>query len=256
MLGLASSSANCLDEESVSIPSDALSLESGTPSECSCSRGTSMPYSLSCSEAEDEGCINVETGLPCPLDPTHPAEQRSLAALETGRVTRRAIMELLDMLPRLGRPIHTVPGHGYVMPPRSFSTGAYARGPSAGTMRTLRDFPLSSLLLARVVRSCAPNCAFSSLTLTRNLMSNMHRDSYNSRWSPNILIPLSDFLEGGIWVEDAHGDVLLEPQGPSGRVVAIQPPFTLLWPRSRHATLPWRGERLLLIGYHIGQLPD
>ena len=254
VLGVASSSANCLDEESVSEGTLGSRSVSGTVRDSPCSQGTSLPYSMTDSDDVAEGGINVETsGLPSPLNITHPAELRSREALENGLVTRQAIMELLDLLPHSGRPIQTVPGHGYVMSPRSFTTGAYARGPNAGTMRTLRDFPISSLLLARIIRSCAPTCTFSSLTLSRNLMSNMHRDSYNSRLSPNILIPLSHFLDGGLWVEDAQGDVLLEQNGPTGRVVSIQPPYTLFWPRARHATLPWRGDRLLLIGYHISQ---
>ena len=254
VLGVASSSANCLDEESLSEGSLGSYSASNNLGDSPCSRGTSLPYSMTDSEDVEDGGINVATsGLPSPLHIDHPAELRSLAALETGQVTRQAIMELLDLLPHSGRPIQAVPGHGYVLSPRSFTTGAYARGPNAGTMRTLREFPVTSQLLASVVRSCAPDCTFSSLTLTRNLMSNMRRDSYNSRFSPNILIPLSHFLDGGLWVEDAQGDVLLEHDGPRGRVVSIQPPYTLLWPRVRHATLPWRGDRLLLIGFHISQ---
>ena len=95
---------------------------------------------------------------------------------------------------------------GHTQPPRCFSTGAYARGPNTGLMRGMNDFPFTSLLLARIIRSCAPENRFSSITLLRNLFSSMHRDSYNSRWSPNILVPLSSFAQGGLWVEDPAGE--------------------------------------------------
>ena len=120
-----------------------------------------------------------------------------------------------------------------------------------GLMRAMHDYPFVSLLLARILRSCAPDNRFSSITLLRNLYSNMHRDSYNSRYSPNILVPLSCFTQGGLWTEDPSGDMVLERDGPVGRELPLQRPFTILQPHQRHATLPWRGERLILVGYHI-----
>ena len=44
---------------------------------------------------------------------------------------------------------------------------------------------------------------------------------------------------------------MLERDGPVGRELPIVRPFTILQPHQRHATLPWRGERLILVGYHI-----
>ena len=100
VLGVASSSANYLDEESVSEGTLGSRSVSGTFRDSPCSQGTSLPYSMTDSDDVAEGGINVETsGLPSPLNITHPAELRSREALENGLVTRQAIMELLDLLP-------------------------------------------------------------------------------------------------------------------------------------------------------------
>ena len=269
VLGLASSSANRLDDEdfnSADLRSSSAADSSGSSqrrlpspvnsSDSSDTCDTSMPYSPSASEASQGSAINVETSGLATLQlqvVAHPAEIRSRELLQLGAVTGRSMSLLLDLLPHAGRPIQQVPGHGYTQQPRHFSSGAYAHGPNAGLLRSTQDFPYTSLLLARIIRSCAPEHTFSSLSLTRNLMSRMHRDSYISRRSPNILIPLSRFAQGGLWVEDAQGEVVLEQAGPAGREVPLQRPYTCLWSHLRHATLPWRGDRLILIGYHIGQ---
>ena len=210
------------------------------------------------SEASEGYCTNIETSLPdlpsTPVAP-HPAEVRSQAMLASGRVSGAAITALLDLLPHTGRPIQHMPGHGHALPPRCFNTGAYARGPNTGLMRAMHDYPYSSLLLARIIRSCAPDNHFSSITLLRNLFSSMHRDSYNSRRSPNVLVPLSHCTQGGLWVEDPQGSMVLEQDGPPGREIPLRRPYAILWPHQRHATLPWQGERLVLVGYHISQAP-
>ena len=266
VLGLASRAADVLDTESVS-DAELQDSERSSPSDCLVAGGsqelvpspadtcTSMPYSPTDSEAPAEYCINVETPLPYRpslADTMHPAEVRSLDILASGCASGAAVTSLLNLLPHTGRPIQAMSGHVHLHPPRSFSTGAYARGPNTGLMRGMHDYPFTSLLLARIVRSCAPEHCFSSVTLLRNLFSNMHRDSFNSRWSPNILVPLSHFEQGGLWVEDPSGELALEQGGPVGRVLPIVRPYTILWPQLRHATLPWQGDRLLLVGYHIG----
>ena len=249
VLGLASSAAGVLDSE---VDTPAGSDSSASPT----STLTTLPYSPT-SDSSRCSCINIDmSDLPRvhSATPQSPAERRARLLLESGSVTGQAITDLLDLLPHSGRPIHQEPGHGYTQQPRQFTTGAYAHGPNAGLLRAVHAYPLSTLLLSRIIRSCAPDCRFSSIALTRNLMSSMHRDSFNSRHTPNILIPLSHHQHGGLWVEDAAGDTALAPNGPLGRSVLIQRPYTILWPHLRHATLPWRGNRLVLIGYHIGQI--
>ena len=250
VLGLASSAADVLDPNT-----DADTPASSRSNAGLSSPSTSVPYSPS-SSASHGSCINIDmSALPqmhTALPPS-PAENMARTLLSSGAVTGRDVSGLLDLLPHSGRPVHQELGHGFTQQPRQFTAGAYAHGPNAGIMRTTRDYPLSTLLLSRVMQSCAPGCCFSSLTLTRNLLSSMHRDSYNSRLTPNILVPLSHFQHGGLWIEDAAGDIALGPDGPLGRDMPILRPYTILWPHQRHATLPWRGDRLVLIGYHIGQ---
>ena len=176
VLGLASSAADVLD----------LDTEGDTPvnSDPSASPGssvTSVPYSPSSGASRGSG-INVDMSDIPPVHPTttqSPAERMARELLASGTVTGQAMTELLDLLPHTGRPIHQEQGHGYTQRPRQFLTGAYARGPNTGLMRSVHSFPLTTLLMSRIMRSCAPAAV--------------------SPASPC----LAHFLQGGLWVEDA-----------------------------------------------------
>ncbi|CAE7519225.1 dnajb6-b [Symbiodinium sp. CCMP2592] len=82
----------------------------------------------------------------------------------------------------------------------------------------------------------------------------VHRDSNNDDSHCNILLKLSEFQGGAVWVE---GDGDIEVTDPKGRVLKGH---ELSWENNKitldarnlyHATLPWTGRRLVLVGYHV-----
>ena len=78
----------------------------------------------------------------------------------------------------------------------------------------------------------------------------LHADSNNAD-TPNLLIPLSHFEGGHLFVEDGNGNYMLDQQGPTGYVHLVTLPFLTFDAAKRHLVLPWAGRRLILGAYHI-----
>ena len=109
----------------------------------------------------------------------------------------------------------------------------------------MRTFPWFTRLLACIARTQVPGIQFSTVSINRNCVARIHRDSHNQAFIPNHLIPLSHFL----WLEQMQGPIVLD--GIPGVALPIQLPYTSFDPRLRHATLPWEGTRTVLIALHI-----
>ena len=54
-----------------------------------------------------------------------------------------------------------------------------------------------------------------------------------------------------LWVEALEGDISWEPGRPAGAVRDIQHLYVSRPPCLTHATCPWRGNRVVLVGHHI-----
>eukprot|EP00439_Symbiodinium_sp_Y106_P072398 s3590_g13.t1 len=134
--------------------------------------------------------------------------------------------------------------------PKTFLTGAWARGPHGGLSRHFRDYPVTSRLLAAIIRAIDPDFRFSSCTLSRNTCAKPHRDSHNSPGSMNLIIPCSRFEGGGLWLQHGSGTTALDSSGPPGFVMDVCSPLRFA-PSDLHATLPWQGCRLVLIAFHV-----
>ena len=82
----------------------------------------------------------------------------------------------------------------------------------------------------------------------------MHRDSNNDASHPNILVKLSDFEGGEVWVEGEGSVEMLHPKGHvlKGRSLPwVDGKISLDARNCYHATLPWSGRRVVLVGYTI-----
>ena len=64
-------------------------------------------------------------------------------------------------------------------------------------------------------------------------------------------MPLSQFTAGELWLEHPQGDTRLDSL--RGRLLPIAAPCVSFDPRTRHATMPWSGTRVVLIAFHIRQ---
>ena len=100
---------------------------------------------------------------------------------------------------------------------------------------------------------------WSTFSIHRNLNVKKHRDSHNARDKDSYLIPISDFKDGGLWIqlkadEEAETEDIVILEGERGFVKSFQSeegnkqviPFD---PRRWHATRQWSGNRLVLAVY-------
>ena len=70
--------------------------------------------------------------------------------------------------------------------------------------------------------------------------------------TPNILIPLSVFEGGHLFIEDDDGIYELDAGGPRGNVHPVTLPFLSFNASKRHLVLPlWSRRRLILGAYHV-----
>ena len=135
--------------------------------------------------------------------------------------------------------------------PKSICFGAFVFGSQAGLHNTTRTHVWVVRLLCSIVRSLCDEALFSNVFLSLNIPSAPHKDSNNHACVNNILIPLSVWEGGELWVSSPRGSTSLEPGGEPGHVHVIEPPCLQFDARRLHAVLPWSGDRYLLGAFHI-----
>ena len=134
---------------------------------------------------------------------------------------------------------------------RAFYAGGYRKGGIFGLRKHCKDFPNVIRVLTALLRRTVPSVPFTSLAVLDGVQSGPHKDLMNSS-SPNIVIPLSSFEGGGVWIEDgSHSDVREVHGCPVRGRVADFSLGHILVPASTcyHQTEPWTGRRVVLIGY-------
>ena len=177
------------------------------------------------------------------------------SCFEQGAVTWMQLEAIMSALPDEPKMRWKQETNQDMATPKSFMTGAWARGPQVGLTRNLKNYPQVSRLLAHILRGVDPNFQFSSCTMARNVSSKPHRDSYNAEGSWNLVVPCSSYQGGEVWVQHEAGATWLSPQGEPGTLWDTHTPLRFD-PKQRHATAPWGGDRLVLIGYHVRHISD
>ena len=134
---------------------------------------------------------------------------------------------------------------------RAFYAGGYRKGGIFGLRKHCKDFPRVIRVLTALLRRAVPSIPFTSIAVLDGVQSGPHKDLMNSS-SPNIVIPLSAFEGGGVWVGDSSASEVREVHGcpMRGRVADFSLGHILV-PASTcyHQTEPWTGRRVVLIGY-------
>ena len=175
-------------------------------------------------------------------------------AMDRGFVTWSELQGWFDVLPE-GELERGGAQAGTDRPLRSakvFVTGAFSRASFHGIRKGTRSFPWLTCLLCSIVRNIAPQHQFTTLSWARNVLTMAHRDSHNDIDSCNLVLPCSNFDQGELWQEAPQGEISLSPNGPRGTLLATTRPC-LFHPRQLHATMPWSGDRLILVAFHIRQ---
>ena len=86
----------------------------------------------------------------------------------------------------------------------------------------------------------------------------MHKDIYNDAF-PNLVVALSEFTHGEIWQEDPSGPVYRSVQGAPRAGVLLdvaKAPVVLQAHSCFHATEPWEGNRVVLVGFSVRHVQD
>ena len=134
---------------------------------------------------------------------------------------------------------------------RAFYSGGKNKGGVFGLRKSCLAFPRVVRVLTSLLRQAVPHLPFTSLAILDQVQSGPHRDLLNS-FSPNVVIPLTSFEGGGIWIENQSGATQRVVQGKplSGNVCDFSLGHVLVPARTcYHQTEPWSGRRVVLVGY-------
>ena len=125
------------------------------------------------------------------------AESIALACLVRGQATAEDLKALSDALPD---EIRVREADKPQEDQKSFTTGVYIHGDQVGVRRNVRMFPLSTRLLAEIMRSNFAGQVFSSLAFFREVHQPPRKDTTNGPHD-NLLLACSSFENGGLWTE-------------------------------------------------------
>ncbi|CAE7762214.1 unnamed protein product [Symbiodinium sp. CCMP2592] len=156
---------------------------------------------------------------------------------------------------------------GKYLPAADNNYGMFRFGGRVGVTRATVERPWLAKILLRLLTERAPDAEFASVFISINNEREVHIDRNNAMGTLNYILPVVMPKRGGeIWQELRNGDVvsgrILELQSKEGRVrYGCSYPLQegqvfYLNPHRRHAVLPWKGERLVIVGYTPGVLQN
>ena len=139
-------------------------------------------------------------------------------------------------------------------PDAAFTAGMYRHGGVVGLRASRHDLRASIQALTAYVRQCDASHVFTSVAVFFNTASPPHRDTQNEN-TPNLVLKLSSFSGGGLWIEDSCGSVerLVSGKPTLGKILNFQDGKLYVQAREKwHATEPWEGSRVVLVAYNLG----
>ena len=178
------------------------------------------------------------------------------------KVDETVVEHLFELLPdqRISRKIDDCEHAG--LPPKAWASGVYRHGGVLVVRNSTKDYPLATKVVNLFIQEkLGEQACWSTFSIHRNLNVKKHRDSHNARDKVSYLTPISDFKDGGLWVqlkadEEAEKEGIVILDGERGTVKSFQSeegskqviPFD---PRRWHATRQWSGNRLVLAVYNV-----
>ncbi|CAE7844528.1 unnamed protein product, partial [Symbiodinium sp. KB8] len=188
------------------------------------------------------GVPNTTKGNPICFD--HNLGKCTLILETNSFVSSEQILELFDKLPK-EEPNRGADGGG-----ASFTTGAFSRVKS-GLRANCARFPCLTRLLGRFVQQVDAGHVFTTIVIMDSVMTVPHRDAMNAPY-PNMVVPLSKFEGGSIWVESGDGDVRRQFDGQMHTGIELPVATSAVKfdaRRSKHLTCSWTGRRVVLIAF-------
>ncbi|OLP91197.1 hypothetical protein AK812_SmicGene27151 [Symbiodinium microadriaticum] len=96
-------------------------------------------------------------------------------------------------------------------PPKAWASGVYRHGGVLGVRNSTKDYPLATKVVNWFIQEkLGEHACWSTFSMHRNLNVKKHRDSHNARDKASYLIPISDFKDGGLWVQLKTGEEVKE----------------------------------------------
>ncbi|CAE7228639.1 RE1, partial [Symbiodinium sp. CCMP2456] len=141
--------------------------------------------------------------------------------------------------------------------------GVFRHGGRVGLTKATYDHPWIAEIFVKALVGRCPEAEFSAVYVSVNTTREIHIDSNNLTGMSNYVYPLAmPSKGGGLWIELADGDVvrgkIVEMQdkkghGHFGCVQPLLPGHVVSFnPHRRHAVLPWKGLRVVFVGYTPG----
>ncbi|CAE7032352.1 unnamed protein product [Symbiodinium sp. CCMP2592] len=187
--------------------------------------------------------IQLDTPGTISVEPVHPAEQ-FCSQLREGKLAD--VLQLITLLES------ETPARGQEAPNTfSWTSGAYAKGPLKGVRKHTSVFPACTRLLCKLVLQTFPDADFTAVVIYKNLQTALHVDVNNELGSQNYLIPITAFQGGEVWQKGPGNDIVQDELGfsLSGSLVRVADGPCTLNPRETHCTMPWTGDRVLLVAF-------
>ena len=220
----------------------------GLPSaEAGASQQSAAVLSASVASNEASGAATGSTTAGC-------ADQSSLARAEALAKTvlqeplgATSITKVFELLP--DEPVSRSSQEALVSS-KTFSIGLYVHGGVVGFRKYTFSCPHVAELLNKCVHHCAPQHRYTTISLFQNVLTGPHQDSYNGDM-PNLIVPLTNFEGGSVFLEDIEGEVLsAEGHVMCGHELKVSKhPFLFDAKRCKHFTGRWRGLRLVLVAF-------
>ena len=154
------------------------------------------------------------------------------------------------------RPLKEENATSTVKPSAYVIVGAFTYGGVVGITRTTRRLPWTTRVLTKVLRLTSPGIRTTSICVSCNVQSPPHRDRWNILKSQNVVVSLEQPSTGGeLWVERrspfsrrCQKNMTCGNQTIVGDVHQLRQPV-VFEPKQWHHTLPWVGNRMVLVGY-------
>ena len=119
------------------------------------------------------------------------------------KVDESVVEHLFELLPdqRFSRKIDDCEHAG--SPPKAWASGVYRHGGVLGVRNSTKDYPLATTKVVNlfIQAKLGEQACWSTFSMHRSLNVKKHRDSHNARDKVSYLIPISEFKDGGLWVQ-------------------------------------------------------
>ncbi|CAE7711939.1 unnamed protein product [Symbiodinium sp. CCMP2592] len=174
------------------------------------------------------------------------------------RILRRAVIGSADLLVLFDRLPAQVSDRSALEKQKglTFNGGAFVHGGVVGLLNSCGTFPRAVRAFCLYIRQVMPGMRFSSFSVLANTKSLPHKDSHNLEGHPNLIVPLSRFRGGEVWIETTGGSVPLQWKGRTvhGELLDVSRGACVLEHHRLHATMPWRGRRCVLVAFTVRDL--